>query len=174
MARHFIKAPAVGKGELSTEQSSTPSTAKTAGEGRPRGRARRSVELDCKHSKDSRGGTAHGAEQGGPWKENYPEEPGFQGQVCSGGDWGWGWGLGGCTGRCPQPGRLTGWLCPCSRLREAPAGVHGLHRAGRRARLWPGRPHLDGGLQVVSPHFSATSAPMGPAGDAASLFFWNQ
>lgn len=40
MARHFIKAPAVGKGELSTEQSSTPSTAKTAGDAQPTGQSK--------------------------------------------------------------------------------------------------------------------------------------
>ena len=147
MARHFIKAPAVGKGELSTEQSSTPSTAKTAGNGQPT------------------------AEQGGPWKENDPEELGFPGSAMLGRRLGVGLGFGRAHWPLPSACRLTNLLCPCSRLWEAPAGVHGLHRAGRRARLWPGRPHLDGGLQVVSPRFSATSTPTGPAGDADFLFF---
>lgn len=52
-------------------------------------------------------------------------------------------------------GRLTDQLRPCSRLREAPAGVCGLPGARRRARLRSGWPHLDGGLQVVSPHLAA-------------------
>lgn len=54
-----------------------------------------------------------------------------------------------------RAGRLTDRLRPCSRLREAPAGICGLAGAGCRARLQSGRSHLDGGLQVVSPHFAA-------------------
>lgn len=48
-------------------------------------------------------------------------------------------------------GLLTGWLLP--RLRAAPEGVLGVHRAGRPAGLRPGSRRLDGDLQVVSPVF---------------------
>lgn len=54
----------------------------------------------------------------------------------------------------PLPGThglLTGGLS--LRLREAPEGVLGVHRAGRPAGLRPGSCHLDGDLQVVSPVF---------------------
>lgn len=65
----------------------------------------------------------------------------------------------GWVGRAGWPqswvGRLTDQLRPCSRFREAPAGVCGLPGAGRCARLRSGWPHLDGGLQVVSPHLAA-------------------